>query len=63
MWAIRSTPHRGLVAGLVALVGFASGAVAMTASGSSSATTAATQAQSVQTFDAVEVHHDGGHHR
>jgi hypothetical protein len=63
MWAIRSTPQRGLAVGLIALVGFASGAVAMTASGSSSATTTAVQPQSFQSFDAVEVHHVGGHRR
>lgn len=46
MWATRHTPDRGLWAGLLALVAFASGAVAITANGSPGATGAATPTQS-----------------
>ena len=68
MWAKRHTPQRGLLAGLVALIVFASGAVAITANGSSTATAGATQTQSARTVEAVisnarDVNDHGGHHR
>jgi hypothetical protein len=44
MWAQRHTPRHGLLAGLLALITFASGAVAMTAGGSSVPARAAAQA-------------------
>jgi hypothetical protein len=47
----RSTPRRGLVAGLAALFAFASAAVAMTARGTSPATTQAQTAQAVVATD------------
>jgi hypothetical protein len=46
MWAKRHTPNRGLLAGLLALVAFASGAVAITAKGSPGAAGAVTTTQS-----------------
>jgi hypothetical protein len=45
MWAQRHTPRHGLLAGLLALITFASGAVAMTAGGSSVPVGTGTQAQ------------------
>jgi hypothetical protein len=45
MWATRHTPRRGLLAGLLALITFASGAVAMTAGGSGAGPATAVQAQ------------------
>src|SRR3954454_18621533 len=49
MWAKRHTPNRGLLAGLLALVAFASGAVAITANGSPGTTGAAAPTQSAAT--------------
>ena len=45
MWAKRHTPRRGLLAGLLALITFASGAVAMTAGGSGAGPATAVQTQ------------------
>jgi hypothetical protein len=67
MRAPRSTPRRGLLAGLAALIAFASAAVAMTAGGSSSATTPTQSAQAVVATDsharaAEELDGDGTRH-
>jgi hypothetical protein len=53
----RSTPRRGLVAGLAALIAFASAAVALTAGGSRGATT---QAQTAQAIVAPDRHARAG---
>jgi hypothetical protein len=52
----RSSPQRGLLAGLLALVTFVSGAVALTARGSTATATQATAG------GAIHRHADGDHH-
>ncbi|MEA2385071.1 MAG: hypothetical protein QOH72_5042 [Solirubrobacteraceae bacterium] len=55
----RSTPRNGLLAGLLAVVVFASGAVALTSRGTGAAAGTAGQAASAQTVSAG-VNDDGG---
>jgi hypothetical protein len=64
------TPFRGLPAGVLALVTFASAAVAMTAGGSSNGAATTAQAVTAQMVDGLRGDRDGvsgdareGHHR